>query len=72
MIRRRSADRALALLDGFGIRTLIGDRAMPLSRARQAVRSSLADDLGLSNRLLTTPDAGGEPQGETIVSSAGP
>ena len=31
------ADRALALLDGFGVRTLIGDSAIPLERARRAV-----------------------------------
>ena len=30
------ADRLLALLDGYGIRTLIGDGAMPLERARRA------------------------------------
>ena len=28
------ADRTLALIDGFGIRTLIGDGAIPLERAR--------------------------------------
>ncbi len=31
------ADRTLALLDGFGIRTLIGDTSVPLERARAAV-----------------------------------
>ena len=45
------SDRTLALLDGYGIRTLIGDSAMPLERARQAVHASLARDLGLGERL---------------------
>jgi len=46
------ADRALALIDGFGIRNLIGDRTMPLARARRAVESELARDLGLGKRLV--------------------
>jgi AcrR family transcriptional regulator len=41
------ADRTLALLDGFGIRTLIGDRSVPLHRAREAVQAALARELGL-------------------------
>jgi len=45
------ADRTLALLDGFGTRTLIGDGAVTLDRARRAVSSSLARDLGLGERL---------------------
>ncbi len=39
------ADRALALIDGFGIRTLLGDRAVPLERARRSVGAVLARDL---------------------------
>ncbi len=46
------ADRTLALLDGFGVRTLIGDPAIPLERARRAVAASLAADLGLGERLM--------------------
>jgi AcrR family transcriptional regulator len=46
------ADRALALIDGFGIRTLIGDPAVPLERARRAVAAGLARDLGLGERLV--------------------
>lgn len=41
------ADGALALLDGFGIRALIGDASVPLERARAAVEASLARDLGV-------------------------
>jgi AcrR family transcriptional regulator len=54
------ADRTLALLDGFGIRTLIGDSAIPLERARQAVRASLARDLGLGERLTPRDGQAGE------------
>jgi AcrR family transcriptional regulator len=43
------ADRTLALLDGYGIRALIGDASVPLERARAAVESSLARDLGLTD-----------------------
>jgi AcrR family transcriptional regulator len=46
------ADRTLALLDGFGVRTLIGDSAIPLERARRAVAASLARDLGLGEQLV--------------------
>lgn len=41
------ADRTLALIDGFGLRTLIGDSAVPLERARDEVWAALARDLGL-------------------------
>jgi AcrR family transcriptional regulator len=46
------ADRVLALIDGFGVRNLIGDSQMPLGRARRAVGSLLARDLGLGDRLV--------------------
>ena len=42
------ADRALALIDGFGIRTLLGDRSVPLDLAREAVAGALGHELGLS------------------------
>jgi AcrR family transcriptional regulator len=45
------ADRTLALIDGFGIRTLIGDRGIPLKRGRQAVKAALARELGLGDQL---------------------
>jgi AcrR family transcriptional regulator len=50
------ADRALALIDGYGVRNLVGDSQMPLDRARRAVCAQLARDLGLGERL----DAGGQ------------
>jgi AcrR family transcriptional regulator len=41
------ADRALALIDGFGVRALLGDPAMPLERARDEIWHVLERDLGL-------------------------
>jgi AcrR family transcriptional regulator len=41
------ADRVLALIDGFGVRALLEDPAMPLERAREEVWAVLARDLGL-------------------------
>jgi hypothetical protein len=46
------ADRTIALIDGFGVRTLIGDARIPLERARRSVEASLARDLGLGERLV--------------------
>jgi AcrR family transcriptional regulator len=43
-----AADRVLALIDGFGVRALLGDPAMPLERAREEVWAVLARDLGLA------------------------
>jgi AcrR family transcriptional regulator len=55
------ADRTLALLDGYGTRTLMGDGAMPLERARRAVARSLARDLGLGEVLVPSGAQAGEP-----------
>lgn len=44
------AHEILALIDGFGIRTLIGDRQVPLEHARHAVWAALEDELGLGAR----------------------
>jgi AcrR family transcriptional regulator len=52
------ADQTMALIDGYGIRTLIGDGAVPLGRARKAVSSALARDLGLGETLTAQA---GEP-----------
>jgi AcrR family transcriptional regulator len=41
----RTADRVLALCDGFGVRTLVGDR--PIERARQEVWSVVQQELGV-------------------------
>jgi len=42
------ADRTLALLDGFGVRALLGDPSMPLERMREEVWAVLAADLGVA------------------------
>ncbi len=42
------ADHVLALIDGYGVRALLGDPAMPLERAREEVWSALARELGLA------------------------
>ncbi len=50
------ADRALALIDGLGVRTLIGDGTISLARARRTVESALARELGLGERLVPAQD----------------
>jgi AcrR family transcriptional regulator len=37
-----TADRILALIDGYGVRALLGDPGMPLQRAREEVWAALA------------------------------
>jgi AcrR family transcriptional regulator len=44
---QRSADKLLALIDGYGVRALVGDPAMPMDRARQEIWAGIAADLGL-------------------------
>jgi AcrR family transcriptional regulator len=44
-------DRALAMLDGFGIRALIRDPAVPLDWARREVWRTLAAELGLDPEM---------------------
>ena len=43
----RLADRLLALIDGFGLRVLIGDVAVDLERARAEIWAAAAQELGL-------------------------
>ncbi len=42
------ADRLLAMIDGFGIRTLLGDSRVPLQRARSTVSAALDRELGIA------------------------
>lgn len=42
-----AADLALALLDGFGVRALVGDPALDVDAARSAVWAALARHVGL-------------------------
>jgi AcrR family transcriptional regulator len=65
-------DRLLALLDGYGVRTLIGDGAVPLERARRGVSSALARDLGLGEALTAAPDQAGEPAPSAARAAARP
>jgi AcrR family transcriptional regulator len=46
------ADRTLALIDGLGVRHLIGDRTISLEVARETVIGSLARDLGIEPHHL--------------------
>jgi AcrR family transcriptional regulator len=55
------ADRILALLDGVGVRTIIGDPQMSLARARQTVRAAVAHELGLSAGPSGLAEAPAEP-----------
>ncbi|MFN8175720.1 MAG: TetR/AcrR family transcriptional regulator [Solirubrobacteraceae bacterium] len=41
------ADRAMALVDGYSVRALLGDPAMDLRAARTAIGAALAPELGL-------------------------
>lgn len=45
--RARTVDHLLALLDGYGIRALTEDPAMPVERARSEVWAVIAPELGL-------------------------
>jgi AcrR family transcriptional regulator len=56
------ADHVLALLDGYGVRTLIGDPAIPLDRARRAVSRSLASELGMASQQLSGAGRAPEPR----------
>ena len=44
-------NRLLALIDGFGIRTLIGDPAITLEYAREQIWAAIAPELGLGVAL---------------------
>ncbi len=43
----RTTGQVLALLDGYGVRALFGDPAMPVERARREVWAAVAPPLGL-------------------------
>ena len=51
-MRDRVADRTLALLDGLGLRALLGDPDMPIERAREEVWDALARELGVASPAL--------------------
>jgi hypothetical protein len=43
----RVVDRLLALIDGYGVRALAEDPAMPVDRARGEIWAAIAGDLGV-------------------------
>jgi AcrR family transcriptional regulator len=43
----RMADRLLALIDGYGIRAMLADPAVPLELAREEIWAAVAGDLGV-------------------------
>jgi hypothetical protein len=45
---QRTIDRLLALIDGYGIRALTDDPAMPIERARAEIWVAVAADLGVT------------------------
>jgi AcrR family transcriptional regulator len=45
--RDRTVQRLLALIDGYGIRTLIEDPEVPLAHARAEIWATIAPDLGI-------------------------
>src|SRR3954447_1249188 len=47
----RSADRLLALIDGYGVRVLNEDPLMPLERARMEIWAAVGADLGIDAEL---------------------
>lgn len=51
-------NRLLALIDGFGIRTLIGDPAITLKYARAQIWAAIAPELGLGLELAPAPNNG--------------
>jgi AcrR family transcriptional regulator len=55
------ADRALALIDGFGVRALIGDPGVSIDRARRSITSALAGELGLGEQLAVSSGGGSGP-----------
>jgi AcrR family transcriptional regulator len=51
------AERALALIDGFGIRAALGDPSVPVERAADEVWQALARELGVAaDARAATPD----------------
>jgi hypothetical protein len=44
---KRTIDRLLALIDGYGIRALTDDPAMPIERARDEIWDAVKHELGL-------------------------
>jgi AcrR family transcriptional regulator len=55
---RRTTDRLLALIDGYGVRALAGDPEMPLERAREEIWAAIEPELHSSTSSTRSPSAG--------------
>jgi AcrR family transcriptional regulator len=53
----QTADLAMAVIDGIGLRVLLGDPSMPLEQARERIGRILARELGLPAGQLPFPGA---------------
>ena len=53
-----TADRILALIDGFGVRALLGDPRMPIERAREATLEELERELDVHQAREAASQAG--------------
>lgn len=54
---RAVADRTIALIDGLGVRALLGDPAMTVARARAEIGAALARDVGVDELLAADLNA---------------
>ena len=50
-------DRLLALIDGYGVRALTEDPAMPLERAREEIWAAIAPELGVQAERVIAASA---------------
>jgi AcrR family transcriptional regulator len=51
------ADRLLAMIDGLGVRAMIGHGSETLERAQRTIEATVARDLGLGEQLVPGTDA---------------
>jgi AcrR family transcriptional regulator len=54
----RTTDRLLALIDGYGVRTLAGDPEMPIERARAEIWAAIEPELHSSASSTRSPSGG--------------
>jgi AcrR family transcriptional regulator len=54
----RTTDRLLALIDGYGVRTLAGDPAVPIERARAEIWAAIEPELHSSTSSTRRPSGG--------------
>jgi hypothetical protein len=66
-----TADLAMALIDGVGLRVLTADPSMPLAEARELIGSVLARELRIPAGRLPCAAAGGRAHGDGRGARAG-